>query len=69
LEAYQYVQKAIAREKQTEGVEKIEKIWLIELTNPTWADLSEAWTKKPQVPPRRFAPGGVTNPDQERKRS
>jgi putative endonuclease len=25
LEAYQYVQKAIAREKQTEGVEKIEK--------------------------------------------
>ena len=60
LEAYQYVQKAIAREKQLKGWRRSKKICLIELTNPTWADLSEAWTKKPQVPPLRFAPVGMT---------
>jgi putative endonuclease len=56
LEAYQYVQQATAREKQLKGWKRSKKIWLIELTNPTWADLSEAWSKQPQVPPLRFAP-------------
>src|SRR5580658_1626428 len=42
LETYQYVQKAIAREKQLKRWRRSKKIWLIEMTNPTWADLSEA---------------------------
>jgi putative endonuclease len=69
LENYQYVQKAIAREKQLKGWRRSKKIWLIELTNPTWSDLSEVWTKKPQVPPLRYAPVGMTIPDQTRRRS
>jgi putative endonuclease len=67
LEAYQYVQKAIAREKQLKGWRRSKKIWLIELTNPTWADLSDAWPRKPQVPSPRFAPVGTTIPDQTRR--
>ena len=43
FERYQYVRNAIDREKQIKGWRRAKKIWLIELTNPTWADLSEAW--------------------------
>jgi putative endonuclease len=67
-EPYQYVQKAIAREKQLKRWRRSKKIWLIELANPTWADLSDAWTK-PQVPPLRFAPIGMTIPGKERRHS
>jgi putative endonuclease len=69
FEAYQYVQNAIAQEKQLKRWRRSKKIWLIELSNPTWADLSEAWAEKPQVPTLRFAPVGATNLGQEPKRS
>ena len=60
LEAYQYVRNALAREKQLKRWRRSKKIWLIELSNPIWADLSDAWTEKPQVPPLRCAPVGMT---------
>ena len=69
LEAYQYVRNALAREKQLKRWRRSKKIWLIELSNPTWTDLSEAWTERPQVPPLRFAPVGMTIPGGERKHS
>jgi putative endonuclease len=43
FEHYQYVHNAIEREKQIKGWGRAKKIKLIELTNPSWADLSEAW--------------------------
>jgi hypothetical protein len=43
LERYQYVRNAINREKQIKGWRRSKKIWLIEQTNRTWADLSEEW--------------------------
>jgi putative endonuclease len=43
FESYQYVNNAIAREKQVKRWSRAKKIGLIEQLNPTWADLSEAW--------------------------
>jgi putative endonuclease len=43
FERYQYVRNALDREKQIKGWRREKKIRLIEQTNPTWADLSEAW--------------------------
>ena len=37
------VSAAIEREKQIKGLLRIKKIALIESSNPTWEDLSEAW--------------------------
>ena len=34
---------AIAREKQLKGWRRDKKIWLIELANPSWGDLSIGW--------------------------
>jgi putative endonuclease len=42
-ERYQYVNEAIAREKQLKGWRRDKKLWLIERMNPTWIDLSERW--------------------------
>ena len=36
---------AILREKQLKGWTRAKKIALIEKSNPTWVDLSEAWSK------------------------
>ncbi len=44
-ECYRYINNAINREKQIKRWGRAKKIWLIEQTNPTWADLSEAWRK------------------------
>jgi putative endonuclease len=41
-ECYRYIDNAINREKQIKRWGRAKKIWLIEQTNPTWADLSEA---------------------------
>jgi putative endonuclease len=57
FERYQYVRNAIAREKQIKNWTRSKKLALIEEINPTWADLSEDWGSKPQIPPLRFAPG------------
>jgi len=43
FEAYQYVSKAILREKQLKGWRREKKIALIEKMNPVWIDLSKDW--------------------------
>lgn len=43
FEEYQWVQDAIAREKQLKGGSRQKKIDLILNTNPGWKDLSEGW--------------------------
>lgn len=40
-EDYQYVEDAIAREKQIKGWRRSKKDALVESANPTWADLLE----------------------------
>jgi len=42
-EEYQYIEDAIAREKQIKGGSRIKKIDLIESINPEWKDLSDEW--------------------------
>ncbi len=37
------VREAIEREKKIKGLLRAKKVALIESTNPTWEDLSEAW--------------------------
>jgi putative endonuclease len=43
FECFQWVQNAIAREKELKGWRRAKKIALIELTNPGWLDLSRDW--------------------------
>jgi hypothetical protein len=43
FEHYKYVWTALEREKQIKGWTRAKKIELIERTNPSWSDLSEAW--------------------------
>ncbi len=50
FEHYQYVGDALSREKQIKRWRREKKIWLIEQMNPTWADLSDAWTKETAGP-------------------
>jgi putative endonuclease len=40
-EEYQYVEDAIAREKEIKGWRRSKKDALVEATNPNWADLLE----------------------------
>ena len=40
-EEYQYIEDAIAREKEIKGWRRSKKDALIEVTNPSWADLFE----------------------------
>lgn len=42
-ECFQYVDKAIAREKELEGWTRAKKIALFTRTNPSWKDLSRDW--------------------------
>ncbi len=43
FENFQYIQNAIAREKELKGWRRAKKIALIESLNPTWTDLSRDW--------------------------
>lgn len=43
FERHQYVQKAIAREKELKGWSRAKKIALIESVNAAWVDLSRQW--------------------------
>jgi putative endonuclease len=43
FERHQYVQNAIAREKQLKGWSRSKKIALIESLNAAWGDLSREW--------------------------
>ena len=45
-EDYQYVEDAIAREKQIKGWRRSKKNELVEAANPTWADLLEVSSSK-----------------------
>src|SRR5271155_881777 len=49
FETYQYVQDAIAREKQLKRWRREKKEWLIESVNPNWHDLSDGWYAKPNA--------------------
>jgi len=42
-ERHEFVQKAIAREKELKGWRRSRKIALIESMNPVWTDLSRDW--------------------------
>ena len=43
FERHQFVQDAIAREKELKGWRRSKKIGLIESVNPAWVDLSREW--------------------------
>jgi putative endonuclease len=43
FERHQFIQQAIAREKELKGWSRAKKIALIESLNPTWVDLSREW--------------------------
>ena len=45
-ESYEWVQNAIAREKQLKRWRREKKIMLIEMKNPRWADLAESWGRE-----------------------
>jgi putative endonuclease len=52
-EVFQYVNTAIAREKELKSWNRARKIGLIESINPTWEDLSlrwEPWPSEKQIP-------------------
>ena len=53
-EDYQYVEDAIAREKQIKGWRRSKKNELVEAANPTWADLLEVPPSKDPSLPRYF---------------
>jgi len=42
-ERFEYIQNAVAREKQIKGWLRIKKLQLIVATSPTWRDLSLDW--------------------------
>ena len=44
VESFSDVRDAIAREKQLKGWRRDKKIAMIERDNPTWTDLSAAWS-------------------------
>jgi putative endonuclease len=52
FEHFQYVYNALAREKEIKGWTRAKKIALIERSNPSWSDLSEAWRGKTADPSR-----------------
>ncbi len=69
FEQHEWVQNAIAREKQLKRWRREKKVWLIERENPTWEDLAAGWGEmgkltvrdpasldEQQVPPLRVRP-------------
>ena len=49
-EHFKFVQTAIAREKELKDWRREKKIALIEASNPTWADLTEGWSRQVETP-------------------
>jgi len=43
IEVFSDIRDAIGREKQLKRWSRAKKIWLIEMENPTWRDLSVEW--------------------------
>ncbi|MGA8149756.1 MAG: GIY-YIG nuclease family protein [Terriglobales bacterium] len=54
-EEFQYVNNAIAREKQVKAWTRAKRIALIKSLNPTWQDLAEGWGKETKLQIPRFA--------------
>jgi putative endonuclease len=52
-EAGSDIREAIAREKQLKGWRRSKKLALINSSNPTWNDLSDAWFDNAQSHPER----------------
>jgi putative endonuclease len=50
FEEFQYVNQAIAREKELKDWNRARKLALIEGTNPAWTDLSEGWSRDAVTP-------------------
>jgi len=57
-EVFQYVNTAIAREKELKDWNRARKIALIETINPTWEDLSLRWDVA--APEKQIPAGGQT---------
>jgi putative endonuclease len=49
FEQFGDIRNAIAREKEIKGWRREKKIWLIERSNTTWADLAERLPSKPPI--------------------
>lgn len=63
FERYVYVEDAIRREKQLKGWSRAKKIWLIEVENPAWIDLSEEWGKpRKAMTEQKAATAGPSTP-------
>ena len=50
FEAFQFIQDAIAREKELKDWRRERKVALIEKDNPAWSDLAEGWTRNIETP-------------------
>jgi putative endonuclease len=50
VERFQYVDEAIAREKEIKGWRRSKKDALVEASNPTWADLADPGTANDPSP-------------------
>jgi len=46
VEEFQYIDEAIAREKEIKGWRRSKKDALVQASNPTWADLAESGAAK-----------------------
>src|SRR6185437_11095672 len=60
FEHYQYINNAIAREKELKHWTRAQKIALIESTNPTWEELFPEEPLPPQKPAKLRFPSGMT---------
>lgn len=58
-EEYQYIDQAIAREKQLKKWRREKKTGLISSTNPAWQDLAMDWHKSNEISPLRPAIAGL----------
>jgi putative endonuclease len=60
IEEYQWVNDAIARERQLKGWDQRKKKILVESTNPQWLDVSGGWYGEPERPTLPLVAGEAT---------
>jgi putative endonuclease len=65
FERFQYIENAIAREKQLKGWLRSRKIALIESLNPTWEDLYILILENRWKDPRKILTPGTSHPQTE----
>jgi putative endonuclease len=61
FEPFQYIDNAVAREKQIKRWRREKKVWLIEQENPQWDDLSEPWRTQTAGPSTSLRSGRDDN--------